>query len=139
MQAREPNYRVTEIRVTGHRAAQRIKWIIAIATLAVASNCFAQTRIVSDIDAAKYVGQQVSVKGRVANVYVSAAGNTFLNFGVASPAQTFTAVIFSQDSPSFTNLGDLQGRTVTVSGIVTLYQGKPQIVLKHPSQLGGRE
>jgi hypothetical protein len=106
-------------------------------TFAVASGCFAQTPTVSDVDATKYVGQQVSIRGRVASVYVSKAGNTFLNFGAPSPAQTFTAVVFSPDSPLFANLGRLEGKTVTVFGIVTMYQGKPQIVLNYPSQLVG--
>jgi hypothetical protein len=49
----------------------------------------AQEKMVSDTDVSNYVGQYVAVKGLVANVHVSHAGNIFFNFERPYPNQIF--------------------------------------------------
>jgi DNA/RNA endonuclease YhcR with UshA esterase domain len=97
--------------------------------------CRAQNLRITDQQAAAHVGQQVVVQGTVAGVYTSRSGNTFVNFGGAYPNQDFTAVIFSEASSSFPNVYQLQGKHVEVSGVVRLYHGKPEIILRSASQL----
>jgi DNA/RNA endonuclease YhcR with UshA esterase domain len=75
------------------------------------------------------------VKGLVANVHVSSAGNIFFNFGRSYPNQTFSAVIFSSAAPLFKNPQQWQGRMVVVRGMVKLYKGHPEVILESPAQL----
>ena len=46
--------------------------------------------VIPDTEAAQYVGQHATVEGVVVKIFTSKKGNTFLNFGAAYPAQTFT-------------------------------------------------
>jgi hypothetical protein len=72
----------------------------------------------------------------VVKVFTSRAGNTFLNFGPSYPNQTFTGYI-----PAGTKLaGDpwtvsLQGKVISITGVVELYKGKPEIRINAVSQL----
>ena len=56
------------------------------------------------------LGESVTVRGTVANVHTSRAGNTFLNFGRPYPNQVFTAVVFRNRATLFKNLSALEGR-----------------------------
>jgi hypothetical protein len=82
-----------------------------------------------------HVGEFATVEGRVVEVNESGAGNVFVNFGAPYPKNTFTAFVFASDVRWFFNLARLRGATVQVTGDIKLYQGKPEIVLKKPSQL----
>jgi exonuclease VII large subunit len=95
--------------------------------------CLAAT--ISDADAAQHVGEYVSVRGVVAGVYTSRSNTTFINFGRPYPNHSFTAVIFSSASSSFKDLLRCKGKTITVTGKIKLYKGKPEIVLDSPSQV----
>src|SRR5690242_16902461 len=92
--------------------------------------CRAQNIRITDEQAAAHVGQQVVVQGTVAGVYTSRSRNTFINFGGTYPNQDFTAVIFSEASSSFANVEQLQGERVAISGVVRLYRGKAEIILR---------
>ena len=97
--------------------------------------CWAQSLHIKDSEATAHVGQQVVVEGAVAAVFTSRSGNTFLNFGAPYPNQDFSAVIFAENSSSFRNVEQLQGKRVAVSGVVRLYRGKPEIILRSAHQL----
>jgi DNA/RNA endonuclease YhcR with UshA esterase domain len=85
-------------------------------------------------DAAKHEGEAVTVEGKVFEVIVSGKGNAFLNFGGTNPNQEFAAVIFARASNSdFVNLKLYEGKTVTVTGNIQLYRGKPEIIIKDSS------
>jgi hypothetical protein len=49
--------------------------------------------VIKDSEAAQFVGQNVEVQGLVVAVTTSRKGNTFINFGVPYPNQTFTGWI----------------------------------------------
>jgi hypothetical protein len=126
--------------------ARRAGRPITLAMLAVIAACmFAsapssaiaqQPRVVSDSQAAQYVGQTVTVEGTVAQVSVSRRSNTtFLNFGQRYPHHTFTAVIFRSAAAQFPNPQQWEGKRVRVTGEVRLYQGRPEIVIEEPRQL----
>jgi DNA/RNA endonuclease YhcR with UshA esterase domain len=101
-----------------------------LASLALAED----RKTIFDSDAAKHVGETVSVRGLVAGVYTSKS-NTFINFGAAYPHHTFTAVIFSSASSRFKDPQKWDGYVITVTGKIKLYKGKPEIVLESPSQV----
>lgn len=84
--------------------------------------------------AGDYVGQEVTIEGRVAAVHESPLA-TVLAF--SQNFAGFTATILAADRDKFP--GDLAARVrdhvVRVSGMVTAYRGKPEMALRDPTQL----
>jgi DNA/RNA endonuclease YhcR with UshA esterase domain len=65
----------------------------------------------------------------------SGKGNIFLNMGGKYPNQVFTAFIHSGSAAQFPNAQQYEGRTITVSGKIALYKGKPEIIVTSPAQI----
>jgi DNA/RNA endonuclease YhcR with UshA esterase domain len=86
-------------------------------------------------EAAKHVGEIATVTDRVDGVHQSGKGNIFLNMGGKYPNQAFTAFIPSGSAAQFSNPQQYEGRTVAVSGKITLYRGKPEIIVTNVSQI----
>ena len=59
----------------------------------------------------------------------------FLNMGGHYPNQAFTGFIRARDAGRFPKLQSHQGKTVSISGTVKLYKGKPEIEMQSASQL----
>jgi DNA/RNA endonuclease YhcR with UshA esterase domain len=89
-------------------------------------------------DAAKHVGETATVTDRVDGVHQSGKGNIFLNMGGKYPNQAFTAFIPSGSAGQFSNPQQYEGRTVSVSGKITLYHGKPEIIVTSPAQISAQ-
>ena len=91
--------------------------------------------VVSWRDAAKYYGQTKTVEGKVV-----ASNNTgkvcFLNFH-KDWRRNFTAVIFASDFKKFPAHPEdyYLNRVVRVTGLIKEYRGKPEIILKSPTQI----
>lgn len=85
--------------------------------------------------ASSHLGETATVKGVVADVHVARSGVTFIDIGGRYPQNAFTAVIFSEDVGTFPNVDSLSGRVVEIKGLVRLYKGKPEIILRSASQL----
>jgi DNA/RNA endonuclease YhcR with UshA esterase domain len=100
-----------------------------------AASIIAQTSTYTPGEAAKHVGETATITGTVDGVHQSGKGNIFLNMGGKYPNQAFTAFIPSSSSAQFSNPQQYEGRTVTVSGKITLYKGKPEIIVNSPSQI----
>ena len=86
-------------------------------------------------EASKYVGQVASVRGTLVKAYTSASGTVFLDFCKNYKTCPFTAVIFADDAEAFGDLSRYAGTVVTLTGKISLYQGKAEIVLSDPSQI----
>jgi tetratricopeptide (TPR) repeat protein len=86
-------------------------------------------------DVARYVGLMATVTGKVASFHQSAKGNIFLNMGGKYPNQVFTAWVPSVSAAQFANPQQYEGKTISVSGKITLSQGKPEIKVTSPSQI----
>jgi DNA/RNA endonuclease YhcR with UshA esterase domain len=71
----------------------------------------------------------------VDGVHQSGKGNIFLNMGGKYPNQAFTAFIPEKSAAQFTDFRRYEGRTIAVTGKITLYRGKPEIVATSPSQI----
>jgi DNA/RNA endonuclease YhcR with UshA esterase domain len=97
--------------------------------------CWARTPHITDRQAATHVGQRVVVEGKVVAVYTSQMGTTFLNFGAVYPRQDFSVVIPAAHSLAFPSVQQLQGKRVEVTGVVRLYRGKPEMILRSADQL----
>jgi len=51
------------------------------------------------------------------------------------PNQAFTAFVPSSSAAQFSNPQQYEGKTVAVSGKITLYRGKPEIIVTNVSQI----
>jgi hypothetical protein len=112
------------------------KLLIALSALTCAALAVAQAPPnYTASEAAKHVGEIATVTDRVDGVHQSGKGNIFLNMGGKYPNQAFTAFIPSGSSWQFSNPQQYEGRTVSVSGKITLYHGKPEIVVTNLSQI----
>jgi DNA/RNA endonuclease YhcR with UshA esterase domain len=90
-------------------------------------------------DASSHIGETATVCGVVASaIYEVKAKSqpTLLNLGKAYPNATFTAVIYGEHRAKFeTPETSLRGKRICVTGSISDYHGKPEIVLTDPSQL----
>jgi len=108
--------------------------IFAAAALAVLATPAVAATITAS-DAAKHVGEVVTVEGVVVAVHAAPNGTILFDLGGKSPGAAFTAVIFPKNTPAFDSIAGYVGNEVTISGPVELYQGKPEITLTNAGQI----
>jgi hypothetical protein len=94
--------------------------------------------VIRDSEAIKYVGKEVEVYGQVVSVTTSPLGTAFINFGGEYPNQTFAGFI-AAGSPlaGDQRLTMIQGKTVSITGIIRLRDGKPEIEVVSADQIKG--
>jgi hypothetical protein len=109
--------------------------LLTLWVLTCAASVVAQTPTYTATEAAKHFGETATVTDWVDGVHQSGKGNIFLNMGGKYPHQSFTAFIPAANSSQFSNSEQYEGRTVSVSGKIALYHGKPEIIVTSPSQL----
>jgi len=96
---------------------------------------------VSTQDAASVKGKQATVCGPVASVHLAirtGGAPTFINFDKPNPDQTFTVLIWGIDRPKFAAPPEstfTAGKRVCVTGTVTDFRGKPEIVVHNPEEI----
>lgn len=118
--------------------AARWRWltsVLASLLLVVGHAQAAEPIRITDGEASAHVGEPAIVEGKVAAVFTSSKGNTFLNFGAAYPNHRFSGVVFARFADAFRELHALEGKRVQITGTITLYRGRPQIILESPAQL----
>jgi hypothetical protein len=114
----------------------KTKTLLVLFAVAVMVSAIAQTTPVYTAgEAAKHVGEIATITDRVDGVHQSSKGNIFLNMGAKYPNQAFTAWIPSASAAQFSNPQQYEGQTVSVSGKITLYHGKPEIIVTNVSQI----
>lgn len=86
-------------------------------------------------DAPKHIGASASVRGTLIEAYTSKSGTVFLDFCKSYKDCPFSGVIFADDVKKFGDLSRYTGQVVTLTGNISSYQGKAEIVLSDPSQL----
>jgi DNA/RNA endonuclease YhcR with UshA esterase domain len=111
------------------------RFVVAMVLASLVLSNLAFAIVVTDHDAGKFVGQMVTVKGKVARVTTTSSGNTYLNFGAPHPNQTFAAVIPKKVADHFKNVQAWEGKVLSVSGVVKVYRNKPEIMLEGPGQV----
>ena len=90
--------------------------------------------VISPLDAGEYNGKTVTVKGFVADIYKSDKV-AYLNFVEKYPNNPFTAVIFASKFNDFPDISKYRNKDVEVTGRVSFFKGKPQIILNEVSQI----
>jgi micrococcal nuclease len=103
------------------------------------SIALAQQTITSD-DAAKFIGQQKTVCGTVASAHFATKSKgqpTFINLDKPYPNQVFTVLIWGSDRSKFEKPPETlySGKEICVTGLVQSYQGRPEIIVKDPTQI----
>src|SRR2546430_10896972 len=116
----------------------KTKTYLSLFVVLCSVSVIAQSSNYSASEAAKHVGNTATVTARVDGVHQSGKGNIFLNMGGKYPNQAFTAFIPSASAGQFSQPQQYEGRTVAVSGKITLYRGKPEIIVTSPSQISTR-
>jgi len=89
-------------------------------------------------DAAKFIGQQKTVCGLVASAQYDAKSKcTLLNLDKPSPNHAFTAYIGGSDRGKFEKPPEelYYGKAICVTGMIELYEGRPEIIVRDPSQI----
>ncbi len=90
--------------------------------------------VVDYTEAKDFVGEEVTVRGKVARV-AKPKETIFINFNKDWQNDPFTVVIFKDDVNKFPDIYDIEGKMIYVSGKVQEFRGKAEIILKDPSQL----
>jgi hypothetical protein len=89
---------------------------------------------ISPLEAEEYNGKYVTVKGFVADIYQSEKV-AYLNFVEKFPNNPFTAVIFASKFADFPDISKYRNKNVEVTGRVSKFKDKPQIILNDPKQI----
>jgi DNA/RNA endonuclease YhcR with UshA esterase domain len=116
----------------------KTKTLLTLFAVVCAASVVAQTSNYTAVEAAKHVGETATITDKVDGVHQSGKGHIFLNMGGKYPNQAFTAYIPAASAAQFPQPQQYEGRTVTVSGKITLYKGKPEIIVNSPSQISSK-
>ena len=84
--------------------------------------------------AGKYIGKSAVITGYIADVFKNEKV-AYLNFDAKFPRNTCAAVIFKDDFRKFGDLKRFKNKNVQIDGVISEYNGKPQIILKNTSQV----
>jgi len=87
-------------------------------------------------DAHNHIGTTQCVRGAILNVKEGSRGTTFLDFCENYRTCPFTVVVFWRDLKMVGDVRQLKGRNVEIKGTIRDYDGRAEIILKRPQQLG---
>src|SRR3954467_7326335 len=83
-----------------------------------------------------HVGSTKCVSGTVLKVEEGSRGVTYLDFCEDYRVCPFTVVIFASDLKHVGDVRGLKGRTIEIAGQIKDYDGRAEIILTRPKQLG---
>ncbi|MDR3555543.1 MAG: hypothetical protein P4L55_12375 [Syntrophobacteraceae bacterium] len=94
-------------------------------------------------EAAKFTGSQETVCGKVVRAFYAAKAKgqpTLLNLAGVSSDRVFTVVIWGEDRNKFEKPPEslYSGKKVCVTGRIKVYRGRPEIIVRDPSQIEAR-
>src|SRR5262245_8895650 len=109
--------------------------ILALLLCAIAARAD-EPKVIKDSEAARYVGKEVEVRGRVVSVTTSPLGTAFINFGGEYPNQKFAGFIAAGSGiATDPRLSMIQGKIISITGIVRLHDEKPEIEIVSADQI----
>lgn len=95
-------------------------------------------RTISAYDAIYYTGELVNVYGRIHEVwYCRETDEYFLYFGARYPYHDFSVVIPGNKARQFSRRPGIffEGRYIWVTGLISLHQGKPEMIIRKKHQI----
>lgn len=96
----------------------------------------ALAKTIRPADAGKHAGQTATVEGVVSEVHhIAASREIFIALGGRYPDTVFRAAILGDDTVKFPHADSLNGKTVAVTGEISLYEGRAEIVVHEPGQV----
>jgi hypothetical protein len=99
----------------------------------------AQTNQITAAEAKDHVGEVRTVCGKVVSTHYASGSKgqpTFLNLDEPYPKEAFTILIWGSDRAKFgTPEAKYHEAKVCVTGKITSYRGKPEIIATEPSQI----
>ncbi|MGA2940240.1 MAG: DNA-binding protein [Syntrophobacteraceae bacterium] len=119
---------------------KRFKRLLIVALLVGSvSIAYAQETITPEVSA-KFIGRQETVCGTVVVVHYATRRNgqpTLMNFDQSYPNQMFTVLIWGSDRGKFEKPPEklYGGKDICVTGMIEDDEGRPEIVVKDPSQI----
>jgi hypothetical protein len=118
---------------------KRVKNVAFLVALFLAANCAFGQRQISSLQARNHIGEYSKVCGLVASTHFanrSRGAPTFINLDQPYPNQVFSAVIWIEDRRKFGSPEQrFADREIGVSGVIQMYRGIPEIILRTPSQV----
>jgi micrococcal nuclease len=114
--------------------------LLAVAFVVTIAGPFAFAEVITAEQAAQHVGEIQTVRGVVASAtyaFGTKGRPTFLNLDKPYPGAIFTILIWGSDREKFPVQPDkaFRGKTVRVTGKITVYRGTPEIVVHDPAQI----
>jgi hypothetical protein len=103
---------------------------VLFAAQAFAADCIPFT------EARQHVGKTQCIRGTVLHVQDGGDGVTFLDFCEDYDSCPFTVVVFPGDLKQVGDIRQLTGQAIEIKGTVEEYDGRSEIILRHPQQLG---
>lgn len=99
----------------------------------------AATRL-SPIEAASHIGKEATICGRVASAKFASGTRrqpTFLNLDRPYPHHIFTVVIWGKDRGAFSPPPEVvyRDKRICVTGLITEYDARPQVIVTRPDQI----
>ncbi len=104
--------------------------ILYFAAISASAEC------ASIADAHRYIGKTQCISGTVLRVKEGDQGVTYLDFCEDSRTCPFTVVVFRNDLKHVGDLRHLTGHAIEINGTIQDYDGRAEIILRHPRQLG---
>ena len=91
--------------------------------------------VIKESEAVEYVGKNVEVRGLVVSVTISPLGTACISFGREYPDQTFAGFIAAGSKMADDQrVAALQEKIIGITGIIELYEGKPEIKVTSADQ-----
>jgi hypothetical protein len=103
----------------------------------ISVSAFGQT-VINAKDAAKHLNEKVAITEKVfGGKFFSNSGTTLLDLGGNHPNELVTLIIKGDDRKKFTTAPEeaFKDKTITVTGTLIDYKGKPEIVITDPGQI----
>ena len=107
--------------------------ILSLIFLFIAATSVLSQDTISSKDAKNFIGEEKTVRGEVAAVFISNKGTILINFDENFPNASFVAVIKEGSDIIYDNIK--KGSVLTVSGTITEFKGKPEIIISAQSQI----
>lgn len=90
--------------------------------------------ILTPAEVKTHIGDSLTVRGYIADIHINDKV-AYLNFENKYPKNIFSCTIFQDKFSEFGNLAEYKGKTVEVSGRISEYRGKPQMILNSVIQI----